>query len=83
MSIFDEYVKFHYRSGGEHFQLIFMRGDTKSEPELRKFYLLEENSIFLIVCVCVCGVYVCAQSCLTLCDPMDLYYKNILNFVSK
>ena len=62
MSIFDEYVKFHYRSGGEHFQLIFMTGDTKPEPELRKFYLLEENSIFLIVCVCVCGVYVCVLS---------------------
>ena len=59
VSIFDEYVKFHYRSGGEHFQLIFMTGDTKPEPELRKFYLLEENSIFLIVCVeymCVCSV---------------------------
>ena len=59
VSIFDEYVKFHYRSGSEHFQLIFMTGDTKPEPELRKFYLLEENSIFLIVCVeymCVCSV---------------------------
>ena len=37
-----------------------MRGDTKSEPELRKFYLLEENSIFLIVCVCVWSVCVCS-----------------------
>ena len=58
VSIFkDECVKFHYRSGSEHFQLIFMTGDTNSEPELRKSYLVEKNCIFLIVYVCI----VCAQ----------------------
>ena len=35
-----------------------------------------------VVCVCVvcvCGVFACAQSCLTLCNPMDCTHQPLLS----